>query len=67
MKKLVGMTDMEDGLARLDQLTQDEVRMAVAQGLKATHDVDKKVQVVIDSARFFFNYPTNPPRCSLSF
>ena len=39
---------MEDGLARLDQLTQDEVRMAAAQGLKATHEVDKKVQAVDD-------------------
>ncbi|KAH9960741.1 hypothetical protein BJV74DRAFT_360668 [Russula compacta] len=46
IKKLLGRTDMEDALVRLDQLTQDEVRMAVAQGLKATHDVDNKVQAV---------------------
>ena len=61
MKKLVGRTEMGDGLVRLDQLTQDEVRMAVAQGLKATHDVDNKVQAVINSAQFLFNHSTNPP------
>ena len=46
MKKLVGRTDIEDALVRLDGLTQDEVRMAAAQGLKATHEVDGKVKNV---------------------
>jgi hypothetical protein len=46
VKRLVGRTDIEDALGRLDQLTQDEVRMAAAQGLKATHEVDDKVQGV---------------------
>ena len=46
MKKLVGRTDIEDALGRLDRLTQDEVRMAAAQGLKATHEVDDKVKTV---------------------
>ena len=46
MKKLVGRTDIEDALVRLDVLTQDEVRMAAAQGLKATHEVDDKVKNV---------------------
>ena len=49
MKKLVGRTDIEDALGRLDRLTQDEVRMAAAQGLKATHSVDQKVQAVDDT------------------
>ena len=48
MKKLVGRTDIEDALDRLDRLTQDEVRMAAAQGLKATHEVDDKVHGVND-------------------
>ena len=48
MKKLVGRTDIEDALGRLDRLTQDEVRMAAAQGLKATHDVDDRVRDVDD-------------------
>ncbi|KAH9988242.1 hypothetical protein BJV74DRAFT_885364 [Russula compacta] len=47
-RKLLGRTDMEDALCRLDRLTQEEVRMAAAQGLKATHEVDCKVQGVDD-------------------
>ena len=46
MKKLVGRTDLEDALGRLDRLTQEEARMAAAQGLKATYGVDSKVQVI---------------------
>ncbi len=46
VKRLVGRTDIEDALGRLDRLTQDEVRMAAAQGLKATHEVDDKVQAI---------------------
>ena len=51
MKKLVGRTDIEDALGRLDRLTQDEARMAAAQGLKATHEVDSRVQAVDDKVR----------------
>ena len=46
VKRIVGRTDIEDALGRLDRLTQDEVRMAAAQGLKATRGVDDKVQGV---------------------
>ena len=51
MKKLVGRADVEDGLGRLDRLTQDEVGMAAAQGLKATHEVDNKVQAIDDKVQ----------------
>ena len=40
---------MEDGLKRLDKLTQEEARMATAQNLKATHTVDKGVKEVVDT------------------
>ena len=46
MKKLAGRTDIEDALGRLDRLMQDEVGMTAAQGLKATHEVDDKVQAI---------------------
>jgi hypothetical protein len=46
MKKLAGRTDIEDALDRLDRLMQEESLMAAAQGLKATGDVDNKVQRV---------------------
>jgi len=52
---VIGRTDIEDALARLDQLTQEEARMAAAQCLKATHvvhdgviSVDNHVQQVDD-------------------
>jgi hypothetical protein len=55
LKKLIGRSDIKDALQRFDQLTQEESRMAVAQGLKATHgvgndvrDIGGGVKVVID-------------------
>ena len=51
MKKLVGRNDIEDALGRLDWLTQEEVRMAAAQGLKVTHEVDGKVEAVHDKVQ----------------
>ena len=48
MKKLVGKADLEDALKRLDKLTNEEVRMATAQVLKATHTVDDRVRGVDD-------------------
>ena len=51
MKKLVGRTDIEDALGRLEKLVQDETGMAATQGLKATHKVDDKVQSVDDRVR----------------
>jgi archaellum component FlaC len=40
---------MEDALKRLDKLTQEEARMAVAQNLKATHTVDERVKGVANT------------------
>ncbi|KAH9983386.1 hypothetical protein BJV74DRAFT_797433 [Russula compacta] len=51
LKKLLGMNDMEDALGRLDRLTEEEARMAAAQGLEATHEVDDKVQAVDDKVQ----------------
>jgi chromosome condensin MukBEF ATPase and DNA-binding subunit MukB len=48
MKKLIGKTEIEDALKRLDRLTQDEARMATAQILKVTHTVDNRVRAVDD-------------------
>ena len=39
---------MEDALKRLDKLTHEEARMAIAQNLKATHTIDDRVRVVAD-------------------
>ena len=40
---------MEDALKRLDNLTQEEARMASAQNLKITHTVDMRVRGVVDT------------------
>ena len=48
-KKLIGRTEMEDALKKLDKLTQEEARMAAAENLKATYAVDKRVQEVADT------------------
>ena len=44
LKKLIGNTDVEDALEKLDRLTQEEARMAAAELLKITHNVDRKVE-----------------------
>ena len=46
LKRLAGRTDLEDALKRLDKLTHEETRMAMAQNLKATHTVDDRVKGV---------------------
>jgi hypothetical protein len=46
LKKLTGNTDIEDSLERLDRLTQEEARMASAELLKMTHNVDDRVKGV---------------------
>ena len=49
IKRIVGKTDMEDALQRLDRLTSDETRMATVQVLKATHAVDYRASGVVDT------------------
>jgi hypothetical protein len=51
LKKLLGKTEIEDALKRLDKLTQDEARMATAQLLTLTHGVDDKVTRIDDEVK----------------
>ena len=46
MKRLMGKTDVEDALQRLDMLTQEENLTTVARIFEATHHVDTKVTVM---------------------
>ena len=46
MKRLIGRTDVDDALKKLGKLTDEEARMAVAQNLKATYNVDERVRGV---------------------
>jgi energy-coupling factor transporter ATP-binding protein EcfA2 len=43
---LIGRTEIEDALKRLDKLTQEEARMASAQNLMITHTVERVREVV---------------------
>ena len=47
-KKFLGKGDIEGALKRLDALTQDETRMAIAEVLKVTHMIDDKIRILID-------------------
>jgi archaellum component FlaC len=47
----MGNRKVEDSLERLDQLTQEEARMAFTEQLKMTHSVDVKVMGVDDRVR----------------
>ena len=49
MKKLVGRRDLEDSLKRLDKLTNEEARMAMAQVLRVTHTIEERVRGVADT------------------
>jgi hypothetical protein len=40
LTRLIGRTDIDDALKRLDKLTNEEVRMATALILKATRNID---------------------------
>jgi hypothetical protein len=52
MKRLIGRSDVEDALKRLDKLTDEEARMATAQVLRVTHAVAEDVGQVKRSSLF---------------
>ena len=43
LKRVIGRTDLEDGMKKLDQLTNEEVVMASAQLLRVTNNIDNNV------------------------
>ena len=48
VKRLIGRTDLEDALKRLNKLTDEEARTAIAENLRATHAVDERVMGVAE-------------------
>ena len=46
LKKIAGITKLEDGLKKLDKMTNDEARMANAVVLKVAHTIDANVRLV---------------------
>ena len=51
LKRVIGRTDLEDGIKTLDKLTNEEVAMASAQLLKVAHVIDKNVTEVNEGVR----------------
>jgi len=49
MKKLIGSSDIEDALKRLDRLTQEEARMASAQLMRVTNTINIRVDEIADN------------------
>ena len=49
-KKLLGESEVESVLQRLDRLTHDEARMTVAQTLQVVHGLMSNTRVVMDGA-----------------
>ena len=50
-KKLLGESEIESILQRLDRLTQDEARMTVAQTLGVVHGLVGNIRVVMEGAK----------------
>ena len=50
-KKLLGDSEIEATVQRLDRLTQDEARIAVAQTLSVVHDLVGNVKAIMDGAQ----------------
>jgi hypothetical protein len=51
LNRLLGKSDIEAALKRLDTLSQEEARMAIVEVLKVTRMMDDKVRVLIDGAQ----------------
>ena len=51
-KKLLGESEIETVLQRLDRLTQDEAKMTVAQTLGVVHGLMSNIKVVMEGAQF---------------
>ena len=54
-KKLLGESEIEATLKRLDRLTQDEARMTVAQTLGVVHGLMGNMKVVMEGAQFLYD------------
>jgi hypothetical protein len=55
-KKLLGESEIEAVLNRLDRLTQEEARMAVAQTLEVIHGLVNNTKMVMDGTQVSLNF-----------
>ena len=55
-KKLLGESEIEGVLQRLDRLTQDEARITVAQTLGVVHGLVGNVKEIMEGAQCFLHW-----------
>ena len=55
-KKLLGDSEIEAVLQRLDRLTQDEARMTVAQTFGVVHGLVGNLKVVMEGAEWLYGF-----------
>jgi hypothetical protein len=55
-RKIFGDDKVKGVLKRLDRLTQDEVRSAVAQTLSVVHSLDGNMRKVIEGTQYFVDW-----------
>ncbi len=65
-KKLLGESEIEGVLRRLDRLTQDEGRMTMAQTLEVVYGLVNNVKVVINGTQRFSAGTNRCPNDELS-
>lgn len=56
-KKLLGESDIEAVLRRLDRLTEEEARMTMAQTLEVVYGLVNNVRLVMNGALGLLNWP----------
>jgi hypothetical protein len=61
-KKLLGESDVEAILRRLDRLTQEEARATVAHTLEVVHGLFTNLKVVMDGAQILIGWVSNDRR-----
>ena len=58
-KKLLGDSEVEAVLQRLDRMTQDEVRIAVAQTLSVVHGLVTNTRIAMEGAQSMLDWSLN--------
>jgi len=58
-RKLLGESEVEAVLQRIDRLTQDEARITVAQTLGVVHELMNNMKIVMHGWQFFLDFSQN--------
>jgi hypothetical protein len=53
LKSVIGRTKLDDGLKKLDKLTNEEVAMASAQLLRVTHNINENIKTMANGRKAY--------------